>query len=191
MVVRRLKFWNGHSALQMCVGLCSHKYSFMATSRICCFRLLSSWSCPSLICLVMLCCQIISQTLSPTWNQCLPMSRLLLSGDLQYIQREPPHVLIEVYDDDALVIPNSNKRLDQVIWTIIFSYVPACLSPLWAHYGVCRERLSIWEPQWQCPRSVCPLLPTRLQLCSTTLCTVGASQGESCWLHLNCCRSVF
>lgn len=45
---------------------------------------------------------IISQTLSPTWNQCLPMSRLLLSGDLQYIQREPPHVLIEVYDDDAL-----------------------------------------------------------------------------------------
>uniref|UniRef100_A0A669BLS9 Fer-1 like family member 6 n=1 Tax=Oreochromis niloticus TaxID=8128 RepID=A0A669BLS9_ORENI len=45
---------------------------------------------------------VISQTLSPTWNQCLPMSHLLLSGDLQYIQREPPHVLIEVYDDDAL-----------------------------------------------------------------------------------------
>ncbi|XP_013770780.1 fer-1-like protein 6 [Pundamilia nyererei] len=45
---------------------------------------------------------IISQTLSPTWNQCLPMSHLLLSGDLQYIQREPPHILIEVYDDDAL-----------------------------------------------------------------------------------------
>uniref|UniRef100_A0A3Q2WJ89 Fer-1 like family member 6 n=1 Tax=Haplochromis burtoni TaxID=8153 RepID=A0A3Q2WJ89_HAPBU len=56
----------------------------------------------SLICLVILCCQIISQTLSPTWNQCLPMSHLLLSGDLQYIQREPPHILIEVYDDDAL-----------------------------------------------------------------------------------------
>uniref|UniRef100_A0A3Q0SXS2 Fer-1 like family member 6 n=1 Tax=Amphilophus citrinellus TaxID=61819 RepID=A0A3Q0SXS2_AMPCI len=45
---------------------------------------------------------IISQTLSPTWNQCLPMSHLLLSGDLQYIQEEPPRVLIEVYDDDAL-----------------------------------------------------------------------------------------
>lgn len=161
--VKSLK-WT-HSALQMCMGLCSHKYSFMAaicpgwlrsvgecalpnckcqiqvpqsdstfedmlekqfcsrkvqvgpswTSRICCFCLLSSWSCPSLICLVILCCQIISQTLSPTWNQCLPMSHLLLSGDLQYIQREPPHILIEVYDDDALVIPNSNKRLNQVI----------------------------------------------------------------------------
>uniref|UniRef100_A0A4W6G400 Fer-1 like family member 6 n=1 Tax=Lates calcarifer TaxID=8187 RepID=A0A4W6G400_LATCA len=45
---------------------------------------------------------IISQTLSPTWNQCLPMSRLLLSGDLQHIQKEPPRIIIEVYDDDAL-----------------------------------------------------------------------------------------
>ncbi|XP_040004545.1 fer-1-like protein 6 [Xiphias gladius] len=45
---------------------------------------------------------IISQTLSPTWNQCLPMSRLLLSGDLQHIRQEPPRILIEVYDDDAL-----------------------------------------------------------------------------------------
>lgn len=32
------------------------------------------------------------------------MSRLLLSGDLQYIQQEPPRIVIEVYDDDALVI---------------------------------------------------------------------------------------
>uniref|UniRef100_A0A3P9PSE2 Fer-1-like protein 6 n=1 Tax=Poecilia reticulata TaxID=8081 RepID=A0A3P9PSE2_POERE len=45
---------------------------------------------------------IISQTLSPTWNHCLPMSSLLLSGDLQHIQQEPPHVVVEVYDDDAL-----------------------------------------------------------------------------------------
>uniref|UniRef100_G3P0D3 Fer-1 like family member 6 n=1 Tax=Gasterosteus aculeatus aculeatus TaxID=481459 RepID=G3P0D3_GASAC len=46
---------------------------------------------------------VISQTLSPTWNQCLLMSRLLLSGDLQHIREEPPRVLVEVYDDDALV----------------------------------------------------------------------------------------
>ncbi|TKS67677.1 Fer-1-like protein 6 [Collichthys lucidus] len=45
---------------------------------------------------------VISQTLSPTWNQCLLMSSLLLSGDLQHIQQEPPRILIEVYDDDAL-----------------------------------------------------------------------------------------
>ncbi|XP_054471398.1 fer-1-like protein 6 [Anoplopoma fimbria] len=45
---------------------------------------------------------VISQTLSPTWNQCLLMSCLLMSGDLQHIQEEPPRILIEVYDDDAL-----------------------------------------------------------------------------------------
>ncbi|KAM7406952.1 hypothetical protein PAMA_002925 [Pampus argenteus] len=45
---------------------------------------------------------VISQTLSPTWNQCLPMKGLLLSGDLEHIQQEPPCILIEVYDDDAL-----------------------------------------------------------------------------------------
>ncbi|XP_028992475.1 fer-1-like protein 6 [Betta splendens] len=45
---------------------------------------------------------IINQTLSPTWNQCLLMRRLQLNGDLQHIQQEPPRVLVEVYDDDAL-----------------------------------------------------------------------------------------
>nr|XP_061799780.1 fer-1-like protein 6 [Nerophis lumbriciformis] len=45
---------------------------------------------------------VISQTLSPTWNQCLQMNPILLSGDLQQIQEEPPRLVIEVYDDDAL-----------------------------------------------------------------------------------------
>ncbi|XP_061697140.1 fer-1-like protein 6 [Syngnathoides biaculeatus] len=45
---------------------------------------------------------VISQTLSPTWNQCLQMSRIVLSGDLRYIQEEPPRLVVEVYDDDAL-----------------------------------------------------------------------------------------
>uniref|UniRef100_A0A8D3CN22 Fer-1 like family member 6 n=1 Tax=Scophthalmus maximus TaxID=52904 RepID=A0A8D3CN22_SCOMX len=43
-----------------------------------------------------------TNTLSPTWNHCLPMGILLVSGDLQYVQQEPPRVIIEVYDDDAL-----------------------------------------------------------------------------------------
>ncbi|XP_070694676.1 fer-1-like protein 6 [Pempheris klunzingeri] len=45
---------------------------------------------------------VISQTLSPTWNQCLLMSRLQLGGDVLQVQQEPPHILIEVYDEDAL-----------------------------------------------------------------------------------------
>uniref|UniRef100_A0A7N6BQ01 C2 domain-containing protein n=1 Tax=Anabas testudineus TaxID=64144 RepID=A0A7N6BQ01_ANATE len=80
---------------------------------------------------------IISQTLSPTWNQCLLMSRLRLTGDLQHIQQEPPRILIEVYDDDALskaeylgstvAVPEVRLSSD--------SYTPPTLqySPL--HYG--------------------------------------------------------
>uniref|UniRef100_UPI003AADEC2C fer-1-like protein 6 n=1 Tax=Centroberyx gerrardi TaxID=166262 RepID=UPI003AADEC2C len=45
---------------------------------------------------------VIPQTLSPTWNQCLLTARLLLTGDQQLIQQEPPRIVIEVYDDDAL-----------------------------------------------------------------------------------------
>lgn len=55
-------------------------------------------------------CQVISQTLSPTWNQSLLMARLLLTGDLQYIQEEPPRIVIEVYDDDALVSKGLNNQ---------------------------------------------------------------------------------
>lgn len=60
---------------------------------------------------VCLCYQVISQTLSPTWNQSLLMTHLLLSGDLQYIQEEPPRMVIEVYDDDALVSKVLNKQI--------------------------------------------------------------------------------
>ncbi|CAJ1079021.1 fer-1-like protein 6 [Xyrichtys novacula] len=45
---------------------------------------------------------VINQTLSPTWNQSLQMSSLHLSGNLQYIKAEPPRIVIEVYDDDAV-----------------------------------------------------------------------------------------
>ncbi|XP_071370551.1 fer-1-like protein 6, partial [Centroberyx affinis] len=48
---------------------------------------------------------VIPQTLSPTWNQCLLTARLLLTGDQQLIQQEPPRIVIEVYDDDALGKP--------------------------------------------------------------------------------------
>ncbi|TRY83688.1 hypothetical protein DNTS_034385 [Danionella cerebrum] len=47
---------------------------------------------------------IIKQTLTPTWNQLIMMSNLSLYGGLQDIAREPPLVVIEVYDDDAVGI---------------------------------------------------------------------------------------
>ncbi|XP_067109609.1 fer-1-like protein 6 [Osmerus mordax] len=45
---------------------------------------------------------IINQTLTPTWNQTLLMRKLVLHGELAHLAQEPPRVVIEVYDDDAL-----------------------------------------------------------------------------------------
>lgn len=56
------------------------------------------------LCVYFYSCQVISQTLSPLWNQCLQMSRITFGGDLQFIKQEPPCVIIEVYDEDALVL---------------------------------------------------------------------------------------
>lgn len=47
--------------------------------------------------------QIINQTLTPTWNQMLMFKGLKLFGELEEIKEEPPRVVVEVYDDDALV----------------------------------------------------------------------------------------
>ncbi|KAM6955134.1 fer-1-like protein 6 [Lycodopsis pacificus] len=49
--------------------------------------------------------KVISQTLSPTWNQSLLMNHLLLIGDLRHIQEEPLRILVEVYDEDMLGKP--------------------------------------------------------------------------------------
>nr|XP_033790769.1 fer-1-like protein 6 isoform X2 [Geotrypetes seraphini] len=46
--------------------------------------------------------KIISQTLSPTWNQMLLFNNIPLHGDVQEFQENPPLVVIELYDDDAV-----------------------------------------------------------------------------------------
>uniref|UniRef100_A0A8C0YKI6 Fer-1 like family member 6 n=1 Tax=Cyprinus carpio carpio TaxID=630221 RepID=A0A8C0YKI6_CYPCA len=45
---------------------------------------------------------IIKQTLTPTWNQLILINNVFLSGGLYEIVQEPPLVVIEVYDDDAV-----------------------------------------------------------------------------------------
>ncbi|XP_055072011.2 fer-1-like protein 6 [Misgurnus anguillicaudatus] len=47
---------------------------------------------------------IINQTLTPTWNQMLLIKNVSLYGGLRDIVEEPPLVVIEVYDDDAVGI---------------------------------------------------------------------------------------
>ncbi|KTF72534.1 hypothetical protein cypCar_00023706 [Cyprinus carpio] len=46
--------------------------------------------------------KIIKQTLTPTWNQLILINNVFLSGGLYEIVQEPPLVVIEVYDDDAV-----------------------------------------------------------------------------------------
>ncbi|XP_015214984.2 fer-1-like protein 6 isoform X2 [Lepisosteus oculatus] len=45
---------------------------------------------------------IINQTLTPTWNQMLLFNNIALHGELKDITEDPPIVVIELYDDDAL-----------------------------------------------------------------------------------------
>ncbi|KAF7709656.1 fer-1-like protein 6 [Silurus meridionalis] len=51
------------------------------------------------------CTAIINQTLTPTWNQMLLVHKMSLYGDISDIVKEPPLVVIEVYDEDALGKP--------------------------------------------------------------------------------------
>uniref|UniRef100_H3ATM5 Fer-1 like family member 6 n=1 Tax=Latimeria chalumnae TaxID=7897 RepID=H3ATM5_LATCH len=46
--------------------------------------------------------KIISQTLSPTWNQMLLFNNIQLYGEAKDICENPPLVIVELYDDDAV-----------------------------------------------------------------------------------------
>lgn len=44
-----------------------------------------------------------NQTLTPTWNQMLLFNNIPLHGEVKDIAWDPPLIVIELYDDDALV----------------------------------------------------------------------------------------
>ncbi|XP_073446400.1 fer-1-like protein 6 [Dendrobates tinctorius] len=49
--------------------------------------------------------KIIPQTLSPTWNQMLLFNNIGLHGEIKDIVDDPPNIVVELYDDDALGKP--------------------------------------------------------------------------------------
>uniref|UniRef100_A0A8C8WP43 Fer-1 like family member 6 n=1 Tax=Panthera leo TaxID=9689 RepID=A0A8C8WP43_PANLE len=49
--------------------------------------------------------KVISQTLSPTWNQMLLFNDLMLHGDQKELAESPPLVVVELYDSDAVGKP--------------------------------------------------------------------------------------
>uniref|UniRef100_A0A4X2KXZ5 C2 domain-containing protein n=1 Tax=Vombatus ursinus TaxID=29139 RepID=A0A4X2KXZ5_VOMUR len=49
--------------------------------------------------------KVISQTLSPTWNQMLLFNNIVLYGDQKEVSESPPLVVVELYDSDAVGKP--------------------------------------------------------------------------------------
>ncbi|XP_023143218.3 fer-1-like protein 4 isoform X3 [Amphiprion ocellaris] len=46
--------------------------------------------------------RVLSDTLSPTWSECLLFDRVLLEGTMEELQRDPPLVIINIYDHDTV-----------------------------------------------------------------------------------------
>ncbi|CAJ0968450.1 unnamed protein product, partial [Ranitomeya imitator] len=55
--------------------------------------------------------EIIPQTLSPTWNQMLLFNNIGLHGEIKDIADDPPNIVIELYDEDALANLYSPTKL--------------------------------------------------------------------------------
>ena len=50
---------------------------------------------------------MLSDTLSPAWCECLLFDRVLLEGTKEDLQRDPPLIIINVFDYDSMVMLTS------------------------------------------------------------------------------------
>jgi Ca2+-dependent lipid-binding protein len=50
-----------------------------------------------------LCTQVIDETLSPTWDEMLIFNEVIIWGTMEQIKKEPPTVVIEIFDQDRVV----------------------------------------------------------------------------------------
>ncbi|XP_075599495.1 fer-1-like protein 6 isoform X2 [Balearica regulorum gibbericeps] len=82
--------------------------------------------------------KIISQTLSPTWNQMLLFNRIVLHGNREEIAQFPPEIVIELYDDDAVIPESDPDRLPPLDPPDIGQIypVPANIRPVLSKYRV-------------------------------------------------------
>ncbi|KAM6946878.1 fer-1-like protein 4 [Lycodopsis pacificus] len=54
--------------------------------------------------------RVMSETLSPAWSECLLFDRVLLEGTREELQRDPPLIIINIYDHDAVGSPKPLGR---------------------------------------------------------------------------------
>jgi hypothetical protein len=59
------------------------------------------------------------QTLCPTWDQTLIFENIPIYGNVEEVQKDPPHVVMEFFDRDAVVSFFIRTALSA--WLIIFS----------------------------------------------------------------------
>ncbi|XP_031698530.1 fer-1-like protein 4, partial [Anarrhichthys ocellatus] len=53
---------------------------------------------------------VLNETLSPAWSECLLFDRVLLEGTREELQRDPPLVIINIYDYNAVGSPKPLGR---------------------------------------------------------------------------------
>uniref|UniRef100_A0A4W6CNI3 Fer-1 like family member 4 n=1 Tax=Lates calcarifer TaxID=8187 RepID=A0A4W6CNI3_LATCA len=56
------------------------------------------------------CVQVLSDTLSPAWCECLLFDRVLLEGTREELQRDPPLIIISIFDYDSMGSPKPLGR---------------------------------------------------------------------------------
>lgn len=52
------------------------------------------------------CTQVIDETLSPTWDELLLFDDILIYGTAEEIKKDPPSIVIELFDQDKVVSLN-------------------------------------------------------------------------------------
>ncbi|KAG8570140.1 hypothetical protein GDO81_011112 [Engystomops pustulosus] len=106
--------------------------------------------------------KIIPQTLSPTWNQMLLFSNITLHGEIKDIVDDPPNIVIELYDDDALGKPEyiGSTVATPTVITADQTYTPTKLAyyPLFCGHLSGGDLLAAFE-LFQIPESGAQNLP--------------------------------
>lgn len=53
--------------------------------------------------------QVIDETLSPTWDELLLFDDILIYGTAEEIKKDPPSIVIEIFDQDKVVRPYERR----------------------------------------------------------------------------------
>lgn len=64
--------------------------------------------------------QVLSETLCPTWDQLLVFDDVELFGEASELRDDPPIIVVEIYDQDTVVWPQSSTESAQKLFRVDF-----------------------------------------------------------------------